>query len=103
MIHVVAFEGFMDLAAFGAGVNDEEFNDFLTGLLEQRAMTLHQYSMTQQRLVKFADVRDLDAMSVPSFLGNPTVLMRLKGVIKKVQDLYPGATYSKVAPFANVC
>ena len=49
---------------------DEEFLAFITSFVEQRAMVLHNLKATHQGLlVKSVEVRDLDMLSVTTFMG----------------------------------
>jgi hypothetical protein len=81
--------GFFDLALWGSNITDEEFQQWMLGLLELRCMRLHAESVEQHKLVKFVDMRDLDGISITALLSNSLVLMRFKNAMKTVQDFYP--------------
>ena len=83
------FPGFNDLEAFSSQITDDEFSEFVTGMLEQRFVILHRQSLLQKRMVKYVEVRELDTLAVSKLLGAPQVLMRVKRVLGVVQDMYP--------------
>ena len=70
---VITLARFADYDAFNAFIASEggpqKLSDFLSGMLEQRALILHNRSITEGRMVKFVDVRDLNGMSVTEFLS----------------------------------
>jgi len=100
------YVGQIDLARFGNEVSDEEFLAFITSFVEQRAIVLHNLKATHPGLlVKSVEVRDLDMLSVTTFMASPRLIKRIKNVMGRVQSnfpetshqihiVHPGATFS---------
>ena len=69
---------------------DAQVDEFLTAMIEQRALVVHNLSVKQQRLVKCVDLRDLTGTSVKEIItrGRHT-LAKMQRFISTVQDHYP--------------
>jgi len=69
---------------------DEQIDLFLRCNIEQRALVLHNLSMQQQRMVKFVEVRDLNAVWISEIVNKGRALLaRVKKLMGTVQDFYP--------------
>ena len=56
-----------------AGDADEELLTFMTSYVEQRATVLHNLKKAHEgKLVKLVELRDLDMLSVATFMGSRT-------------------------------
>ena len=59
-----------------AGVADDELLMFMTSYVEQRAMVLHNLKTAHEgKLVKMVELRDLDMLSVATFMGTARLLL----------------------------
>lgn len=69
---------------------DAQVDEFLTAMIEQRALVVHNLSVKQRRLVKCVDLRDLTGTSVKEIVtrGRHT-LAKMQRFISTVQDHYP--------------
>lgn len=96
----------MDLDACEPLINEEtfleDFKVFLKGLLEQRAVVLHNISHKQHRMAKFVDVRDANQIGIAKILRlcsshSMKVLGTMKELFTVVQDYYPELIHKVVA------
>jgi len=100
------YVGQIDLSRLGSEVSDEELLTFMTCYVEQRAMVLHNLKTAHEgKLVKMIELRDLDMLSVTTFMASPSLIKRFKNVMSNIQAnypevshqihiLHPGATFS---------
>jgi hypothetical protein len=58
--------------------------------LEWRSLLLHKMSLSQRRMVKFVEVRDMTHLAVLQFLWSSGFLVkRFMGIMRQVADFYP--------------
>ena len=69
---------------------EAQVDEFLTAMIEQRALVVHNLSVKQRRMVKCVDLRDLTGTSVKEIItrGRHT-LAKMQRFISTVQDHYP--------------
>jgi len=84
-----------------ATLPDDMLESFLSAMLEQRALVLHNLSVAQQRIVKVVDVRDFNAVWISQLLTKgKALLIKLKGFLQRVQAHYPESTHQAIMAHA---
>eukprot|EP00927_Polykrikos_kofoidii_P031258 TRINITY_DN26907_c0_g1_i1.p1 TRINITY_DN26907_c0_g1~~TRINITY_DN26907_c0_g1_i1.p1 ORF type:complete len:435 (-),score=67.51 TRINITY_DN26907_c0_g1_i1:32-1300(-) len=83
---------FLDFETFGdcVGKDFPKYEAFLKGMLEQRALILHNLSHKQGRMAKFVDIRDFNQVPVTKLVSHATNAMgKIKQFFSVVQNFYP--------------
>ena len=82
----------IDLPGFEAA-DDEQVEEFLTCLVEQRAIVCHTLSVKEDRMAKVMEMRDLTNVSVVTMLKYRGALKKILKAVKTIVDYYPEIIY----------
>ncbi|KAL1522816.1 hypothetical protein AB1Y20_017786 [Prymnesium parvum] len=108
LLTLIRYVDFAAFDAFHTEAGEMVLRSFVNGMLEQRALVLHNRSIAEHRMVKCVDVRDFTGGSVTEFISKGRgLLSAIKAQLAVVQSFYPELLHQAIifnapAMFSNL-